>query len=337
MPSQRSIEAAACVLGHQIIAYFDDPTDGNANAADNAAGRLPTPLTQDLIDLIRDTALDAGITNEEIDNTLAEMAILSGIDSDLALVANQVIPTPTIPTAGLIDDYDIASISETHFAGDDVTSWISQIGTDVLNVFNPGAAVNPTYEAAAFNGLGGVRIDQARIPNPADIIVLKSTNLLFGAASPFADKTGTFAVVFEARVAKTGLFDGGFLTFGGNVRFRVQTASAPNRPFVQSLDQISGLETPALDLLLNIPQLFIWYRNGARIEFRHNGVQQVGVTLVTDPVPIGITTPTLLEWFGVTNKINSFDGVVARILRWDRVLTAQELSDVETELMELYL
>lgn len=92
--SQRSIEAAARVVGNQIVAYFDDPTAGNVNAADNAAARLPVPLTQDLIDIVLDFANSAGLSDDEAGQILLEMALLAGFGSDLEMVADQVAPPP---------------------------------------------------------------------------------------------------------------------------------------------------------------------------------------------------------------------------------------------------
>jgi hypothetical protein len=106
-PSQQSIDAAMRVLANQVVAYMEEPTAGNVNAADNAASRLPAEITQDLIDIYNEVLAVYGIAPEEAAPVLQEMAGLAGEGSPLAIAASVIAPPYdacywTEPLAGTI-------------------------------------------------------------------------------------------------------------------------------------------------------------------------------------------------------------------------------------------
>lgn len=229
-----------------------------------------------------------------------------------------------------IDDYNAASLGLNN--GDDVDIWNSDTGTDFMTKGNTGTVFSPTFEAAAFNGLGGVLVNQNAESGSDNIVFMDSDKSI----QAFAGKTGTFAVVIEPRFP--WIFGNMLVGHGGDVgspeeeRFTVLTAGGP---FFATFVGSGGaqLETPTVGIADSVPQLFLWWRDGDRIEFRRNGVAKTGRSVAPSNEPQPAHT---LRWFGRLVKSDAFTGAIARILRWDRVLLGQEQKDIEAELTDLY-
>lgn len=271
-------------------------------------------------------------------NARRARVVVSNLALDLTTGAGKFIvcflETPTtvnpVELSGPVDDYNAASLGLSD--SDPVDTWNSDIGTDFMTKDNSSAVFSPSFEAAAFNGLGGVLIDQEVESDSGDIVWMDSDQ----AVQAFADKTGTFAVVFEPRGAM--IFGNLLVGHGGDIdspeeeRFNVLTAGGPfHTTFVDSGG--AQLETPTVGISLGVPQLFLWWRDGNRIEFRRNGVAKSGRSVVptNDPQPAHT-----LRWFGRDVEQTAFRGIIARIIRWERVLSDQEQLDIEEELTGLY-
>lgn len=234
--------------------------------------------------------------------------------------------TPPIPS-GLVDDYNAASLGLGH--GANVMNWPSDEGTDVLISKYTGVVGYPTFDAAAFNGLGGVKYDHTNLGGNFDVLYSESTNDI----TFFPSEEGTFLVVFKLLTDRGG--SALMVQYGsGSRRYYVSSITHANRPFYQTVIGFGPLESPAANLPLNQPNLFLTWRDGGSLGFRRDGVLKSGQP-GPDPGPT-FQPVAKARWWGDSSNGNSLDVTVARIMRWERLLTDQEKQDVETVLMGMY-
>lgn len=229
---------------------------------------------------------------------------------------------PNLLLLGLVDDYNPASLGLTN--GANVLTWPSDVGTNsLISMYTSASPEYPTFSSIAFNGEGGVKYDQS-FGLSTDVIYSQSSQPL----TFFPNKQGTVAIVFTIQTTVQGP-----ALLGEPASFFVSSTIHSERPFMTNLfGSLQGLEKPAIGLSINRPYLFLWWRDNQTIGFRRDGVEKTGITGATNPVdPV-----TVARWFGDTSVSDSLSITVARIGRWDRLLTESEKQEVEAALMGRY-
>lgn len=233
-----------------------------------------------------------------------------------------------LPISGLVDDFDVAFFGG--FSDDDeIITWESAIGSNILE---SSSTVNPIYKSAPFNGKGAVRFEQTGVGNSDQCRLDYQTDII-----GFPNASGTLAIVWDIQSTHSDIPTSGVLWLNHRTLF-VITDTDPKRPAATSWGSGSEgpipLEDPPTDLPLDTTQIWIFQRNNNRSEFRRNGVQKTGAT---DDVTDIQTSPSFARFMSATSKLKAIDGQIARILRWERVLSEPELRDVDTFLSGLYL
>lgn len=254
--------------------------------------------------------------------------------------------TPVMPL-GRVDDFDIKYFTDTFVPdGTDISSWPSAVGSRIFLKHFPDLAPLPIiFNTTPFNGKGGLKFEQVG-GGGSNISAMRSNS---SSIIEFPNNSGTIAMVFDVQIAisPSTLLSPISGTLYRNFRImKLATDTAKYRPVATdwgfgsavapgvSPTGIAALELPEADIPLNTTQIWIWQVNNNRMEFRRNGVQKRGFTL-NDPTPQTLAFPMWI--MGVNAKTDSINGRVARFLRWERVLSLDELLDVEEILTSLYI